>query len=145
MEQNIQQTVENKLPVKTKIATWMIIILCLCVIYINTEMFLLHIKESQYQYNFNELVKGDLMGIAIGILLICLSVILITKRKKWIWFILVIVYIIPAVFVICLILLGCSFAMEGGGNCLYLLLIPLILLPPFLIFLDRKNFWKVAK
>jgi len=162
MEQNIQQqeqvnAEQAKLPTKTKIAAWWLK-LCSLIIFLIGFIYMLLAQGLDFgpASGLSKVVLGILAGIPFTIfgILILASGIFLYRRKKWAWWVAFIIFILGFVVGICSafpnfldsngrfsISSFLNIFIELPGNLpIYFFLIPLILL-----FLDRKNFWKVAR
>jgi hypothetical protein len=115
MEQTTQQiTQKSSLPIKTKIAAWLIIVISI----------LLFIGTTMIYFGGAEFGQGIRIFFLPLIIFLILPILLISFRKKLVWWCIVVLLILSSILII---------------SSLIFTVIPLILL-----ILDRKNFFKIA-
>lgn len=130
MEQDIQQNIQKlPLPIKTKIAAWVMII-----IGISLSIMGLIINNSLPEDSYPQAHRDLLFGNFFGFLLIVSSIFLLIRISKKAWWIAITINLI---FIITTILI------QFLSLLLFILIIPFII-PFILLLLDRKNFWKIA-
>jgi hypothetical protein len=159
MEQTTQQVTQKPpLPIKTKIAVWWMIVVG--VIGIISSLAIYEMATRRGGCIMGEAILSTVLLISGFIFLFCAF--LLKLRKKWAWYVSVIIFFIPCLYY----LLGClsellsirRAILEGMYQVssvsfshdirefIFFGLIPFIILlvPTILLLLDRKNFWKIV-
>ncbi|MDD5145517.1 MAG: hypothetical protein PHF44_01605 [Candidatus Pacebacteria bacterium] len=145
---NIAQDNKIIFPVKTEIAAWLIMIASI--------FFLISVPLFSLTVSFNSLI---LIGGFIA--LFFLSAISILKSQKLAWFLGLIISFVAATYALvsCVNYLNnyIQYIQEinkityyvkfsfNSAHLLYLLIPAFLFIPPILLLLDRKNFWKIAR
>jgi magnesium-transporting ATPase (P-type) len=169
MEQATQQISQNpSAPIKTKIAAWWIILIE--IISLGYWLKLLYWIESSPRYDSIGLTIINNVLFLIFVLLLFLLLLLfvpayfLLRAKKWAWtvlFILFLIVTVPAVFVLIQILLDRPDYINAVPSIIFkeptyaeilvdklsifsLVFLASFLIPLILLFLDRKNFFKIA-
>jgi hypothetical protein len=140
MEQNMQQTVENKLPIKAKVFGLTMKIIGVGLIAVNIVYLLLCIFSRGAEADVQSIAIVSLfffliLSIPFGISLFSLGNKIIIGRKKWAWSVSIVLLFIASLW-----LLYYGIFVKVCFICGILLLILVVI-----FFLDRKNFWKVAR
>lgn len=149
MEQTTQQiTPKPSLPIKTRIAAWLMIITA-----VSGTLFFRLTFMSKQAISGAEIgaifVVGAFYFIILPLgLLICISGIFLLKRKRWAWWFSVVIFsifsILAVKIVIGSIIEESIYGVEVGYIVFLILIILSPLIPVILLLLDRKNFWKIA-
>jgi hypothetical protein len=134
MEQTTQETIQKpSLPIKTKIAAWLITIIGgLGILY-----FLYEIPGKQYLMGsslepFANYIFFTFIVFPFSLLVFIPGIFLLIKRKKWAWTLITVIISIPSILTIL------SF-LKGEFAVVQLLFAPFVI-SFFLLLLDRKNF-----
>jgi hypothetical protein len=131
MEQPIQQTAEVKLPAKTRVAAILLTCWGLFLILCLPFVFIISIIDTG---------EGEILSLFYFInILFFISGIFIRKKKKWAWYLAIIIYVVSNV---------SALATTNWINSLFSLPTPIYLIiydiPLILLLIDRKNFWVVV-
>jgi len=134
---------QNKLPTKTKIAAWWMIIFGIMGIIGTTFGFIGYAIFGRGTAGSGETALLALLPVFIVGLPLLILGILISKRKKWAWILTLAIFIL---------LEFCMWALKGCCTVDFLgfqVSLPynvflLVLVPFILLLLDRKNFFKIA-
>jgi hypothetical protein len=131
----------EKLPTKTKIAAWWMIVISGIGILWGIIKYIIGEKSFVSEFGMIDPSAG---GIFLGLIFLICSLFLF-KRKKWGWM-LNIIAIGWVAFTISFGFFVSLFEKESFEFIIILFLFLLaVLFPLILLLLDRKNFWKVAK
>jgi hypothetical protein len=156
MEQNIQQqTAENKLPAKTKIAAWWMVIF-FGFLFIFGLLAFLFFLNTDFEIDTNNdpvlifLAAADffllgymsLVFLIAGFINLLLAFIFLETKKKILWFLNVGALIIESVVYILFSINHDAYFFDGKP---LFLIVFIFIIPLFLFFFDRKNFWQVVK
>jgi hypothetical protein len=155
MEQNTQQIEESKLPIKTKIVAWWIRLLGIAALIIGAYFLIGEVKfitQCIAYCDYSKIIFYFIFTILCVLLPLFISQSLFRKKDgAWKWSLaLLILCAISSIFGCLAALMSCGLTMACGSGYVTILLIflPLIILSiaiPIILFLDRKNFWKVAE
>lgn len=150
MEQTTQQiTQKPPFPIKTKIAAWWLIVVGLFLMRINWFRIVPGGKIGSIESWGGVVLMFGIFYIILSFLISIFPAISILKRKKWAW---IFATIIISIFMIGYLILILDFTLDQELTFKYIEIFFIIhnvwfyLLPPFfLLLLDRKNFFKIAK
>jgi hypothetical protein len=132
------------LPIKTKIAAWIMIIFGMCIV--------LNLVREVRGVKFTGIVFLSTFILISLMLLLFISGFSLLLRKRWAWWLAVFILSIVLIFRLRDIIYEVIFGLRmiiaeplSSWEALIFLLFDLILLIPLiLLLLDRKNFWKIA-
>ena len=142
MEQDAQQVIQkSSLPIKTKIAAWWMSIIGGVLL---LEFYRVWFEIPLFPPLFRYEVAGEVLGLSLlGSLFFLPGFFLLITRKKWAWWLAIIIISIFLIFIPYFII-GDLLLAGYHPDLDDLTPLPFLLIPFILLLLDRKNFWKIA-
>jgi hypothetical protein len=134
MQPNLEQ--QNSMPIKTKIAIWLMIILGIPILILGLPALIMGLSENCFELAGLGCILG-LEAVIGGILFLLPPIMLLKLRKKWLWFLVLIINSWP-------LLIG-LISLRNLHFDIYSIEFSFDIIIISLLLLDRKNFWKVIR